>query len=88
METHVVNYMHIKLGSLIATLSLLLEKKVWEKNLMNSSMTLVFLNISPLMASNFKLGKIRSLTIICIGIGLIIMSLHRANPMKILLKVP
>ena len=58
-----------------------------DKHLITSSMTLVFLNISPLMDFNPKLEKIRSSTRICGDIGLITISLHRANPMKILLKV-
>ena len=35
-----------------------------------------------------QVGKIRSSSIIYIGIGLITISLHSADPMKILLKVP
>ena len=57
METPVVNYIHIKMGSLIATPSLMRGGTVSEKQLMTSFMTLVFLDISPLMASNPKLVK-------------------------------
>ena len=88
METLVVKYIRIKLVSVLATPSLMQKRAVLENHLMTSSMTLVFLNMSPLMASNTKLGKIRSSTRICVYIGFITISLHRANPMKILMKVP
>ena len=35
-----------------------------------------------------QVGKIQSSTRICVGIGLITISLHRTDPMKILLNVP
>ena len=57
METPVVKYIDIKLGYLLATPRLMRGGTVSEKHLMTSSMNLVLLNISPLMASNTKLGK-------------------------------
>ena len=87
METPVVKYISIKLDSLLANPSLMLGGTVLEKHLMTVSMTLVFLKYSPLMAFNPKLGKIRSSSRICVGVGLITISLHRADPTKILLKV-
>ena len=80
--------LYMKLGSLFATPNLIQKGEVLEQHLMTLSITLVLLNISHLMAYNPKLVKIWISTGICVGIGLIKMSLHRANPMKILLKVP
>ena len=88
METSVVKYIYIKLGSLLDILILMRGGAVSEKQLMTLFMTLVLLSIPPLMDSNPKLGKIRSLEIICAGIGLITISLHCANTMKILMNVP
>ena len=88
METPVVKYIHIKLGSMLATPSLMRGETISEKHLMTLYMTLVFLNILPLMDFNPKFGEIWISTIIFVGIGLITIYLHRADPIKILLKVP
>ena len=85
-NTYCKVYSH-KVGSLLATPSLLQKGEVLEKHLMTLSITLVLLNISLLMVYNPMLGEMRNSRRICVGIGLITISLHRSDPMKILLKV-